>query len=171
MEFGRRLFLVAAAVLTAAATISPPVTDAATGMLRATFRGERIALREVRQHHCHKTRHAVIRCFATSAQRDQDLDGRRLSLVAGASSVAYVTFFEHAYYGGSSLTVADEIPHLGTLGWNDAISSFKTLNGRRPKWWSDTYYGGLAWQWSAGAWVSYVGDGANDRFSSVKHVP
>lgn len=154
----------------AAGGLGAPATEAATGTLRATFRGARIPLREIRQHHCHNARHAVIRCFASSAERDQDLAGSRFAVTAG-TAVAYVTFFEHAYYGGSSLTVTEPIPHLGTLGWNDAISSFKSLNGQKPKWWPDTYYAGLPWQWGAGAWVSYVGDGANDRFSSVKNVP
>lgn len=86
-------------------------------------------------------------------------------------AAAYVTFFEHSSYGGVSYTGSQPLPSLVTIGWNDAISSFKSLNGQRPRWWEHTDYTGLAWQSSAGAWVRYVTDGANDRFSSVKNVP
>jgi hypothetical protein len=82
-----------------------------------------------------------------------------------------VTFYQHASYGGASFTASQPQPDLQNFGWNDVISSFKSLNGQRPKWWDHIGYVAPAWQWSAGAWVSYVGDGANDRFSSAKNVP
>jgi len=64
-----------------------------------------------------------------------------------------------------------EWPDLGTIGWAHKISSFKSLNSGRPRWWAGASYTGTYWQWAAGAQVSYVGDGANDRFRSVKNLP
>jgi hypothetical protein len=60
---------------------------------------------------------------------------------------------------------------MRAIGWNDQISSFKSLNDGRPKWWRDINFAGTAWQWGAGAWTPYVGDGANDQFSSVANEP
>lgn len=148
-----------------------PAMASNSGQPRASLQGASIPLREVGQHHCHNAKGLMISCFATSRARDRDLGRQRQAIAANSMSVAYVTVYEHSYYGGASLTIFDPISHLGTLGWNDAISSFKSLNGQRPKWWPDTFYAGLPWQWAAGAWVSYVGNAANDRFSSVKNVP
>lgn len=171
MRNGRRALLGSVALIASLAVSASPATGSAADTsrpLRATLNGRSIPLRQVRQHHCHNLRNPTIRCFSRASTRDKDL-GVGGSLVFAAASTPYVTFFEHAYYGGASLVVADPIPHLGVLGWNDAISSFKSASGQRPRWWRDTYYSGTWWQWASGAWVSYVGDAANDQFSSVKN--
>jgi hypothetical protein len=88
-----------------------------------------------------------------------------------ALATYYVTFYEHASYGGASYTASQPISDLTAWGWNDHVTSFKSLNGQRPKWWENAGYSPPTWQWAAGAWVSNVGSAANDRFSSVANVP
>ncbi len=167
------------------ATASPPYTANATDdppHRRAELRGSDLSLHEVSRYHCHDGRHPVIRCFTTAAERDLDAWAETPTALGGTESVGpdaiamrsavyYVTFYEHASYGGSSFTTSQAISDLTETGWNDAISSFKSLNGQRPKWWEHAGYAGASWQWAAGAWVANVGSGANDVFSSLKNVP
>ncbi len=82
-----------------------------------------------------------------------------------------MTVFAHENYGGSSFSASVSYSHLGILGWNDMITSFKSLNGQHPKFWHDAEYGLPAWQWAVGARVPNVGPGANDKFSAMRNVP
>jgi hypothetical protein len=142
----------------------------ATSGMRADLAGRPIRLLDVSRYHCHDVGASRIACFRTAGARDQDLRRRTLGTLA-TTGVYYVTWYEHSNYGGASFAASQSYSDLSSLGWNDAISSFKSLNGQRPKFWSDAGYGLPAWQWPAGAWVSYVSDPANDRFSSVQNVP
>lgn len=126
-------------------------------------------------YHCHDLEAPVIRCFGTEKERDADVLGESgIASTEGllsVTSVTYVLWYEHSAYGGSSFSASGPVPNLGTIGWSNRISSFKSTNGGRPMWWDGTSYTGSDWQWPTSAWVSYVGDGANDRFSSVRNVP
>lgn len=161
--------------------VTAPAASTAGDAAHATHRDVSIPLEDVSRYHCHDGQYPLIRCFDTSDERDADVgeqpakdlasfveaDGFDLSLTV----VAYVTFWEHAAYGGASYTASQPNPNLGEYGWNDKVTSFMSLNGQRPKWWEHANYGTPAWRWSAGAWVSNVGSGANDTFSSVQNVP
>lgn len=165
--------LVASALLLAA---MPQAAQADAG-LHAVVGRRAIPLRAVSRYHCHDLDLPTIRCFREALTRDRQV-GRRLQ-EDGASTAArtaallayYVTFYEHANYGGASYTTSTSLTNLGNIGWNDIVSSFKSLNGSRPRWWEDAGYVGISFVWSAGANVSYVGATANDRFSSVKNDP
>jgi hypothetical protein len=140
----------------------------------AVLDGRSIPLKDVVNHHCHDLDAGVYRCFATEAERDADalttVDDELLGPL-GTQGFTYAIAYAAINYGGSSLWISSSIPDLSTIGWNDVISSFKSTNGGRPKWWAAANYSGSSWQWIASAWVPYVGDSANDRFSSVKNVP
>lgn len=180
-----RRAVVQALILTMSAIVTPLVANAGGPLeLRAYLAGQPIALDAVARYHCHDREYPVIDCFATEQERDHDagLTPRAVAVAAApdsslfgainlASAVFYVTFYEHSNFAGASYATSQAIAHLGLIGWNDAISSFKSLNGQRPKWWQDIDFAYFSWQWPASYWVSYVGDGANDRFSSVKNVP
>jgi len=152
---------------------------AATDGVQVELEGVSIPRTDAAKYHCHDRDYPVVRCFRTPQARDRDgataeplgLDAKLATSVQATSSLFYVTFYEHANYLGASFTTSAQIGDLGVLGWNDRISSFKSLSGQRPKWWQDNNYLGTSWQWAAGAHVANVGDGANDRFSSVKNVP
>jgi hypothetical protein len=144
--------------------------------LRAQRGDKAIELSQVAQFHCHDGSYPVIECFDSALERDVDLlvtinmsaDG---PIPEPPPATAYVTWFDAINYGGSSFTASVSYSDLGILGWEDRISSFKSLNGGRPKWWRDTGFSGTAWRWPAGAWVSNVGVDANDQWSSVANVP
>lgn len=149
-----------------------------TGGLTAEYGGHAIALEVVANYHCHDSSYPAIRCFDSPADRDSD---QAAAVNASATSgtdgpepipgASYVTWFAAANYGGSSFTASSSYADLASIGWNNSISSFKSLNGGRPKWWQSTNFAGTSWQWAAGAQVSYVGDAANDQFTSVANVP
>jgi hypothetical protein len=153
--------------------------------VQAVLYGRPIPLKEVVNHHCHDLDAPVYRCFETEAERDVDalvfvdvdLTGATTSSLdalvgpLGTLSFTFALAYTAINYGGSSLLISNPTPDLSVFGWNDTISSFKSTNGGRPKWWSGANYSGTWWQWGTSAWVSYVGDDANDRFTSVKNVP
>lgn len=163
------------AVWTIAALIIASAAANAQGptSLTAVHDGVGIPLANVSKYHCHDGVNAVIRCFDTAAERDADLieEGGGEAQTGVPGLVYYVTFYWDADYGGASFTASGSYSDLRLLDWNDAISSFKSLTGGHPKWWRDINFGGDFWQWSAGAWVPYVGNTANDQFSSVANVP
>jgi hypothetical protein len=152
--------------------------------LSAFLDGQRIPLVDVSLYHCHDIEAPIIRCFRTAAERDDELvqdlrstgsvgttSDLSLASILSSQSVNYVLWYAAIDYGGTSMFTSGAISNLGTLGWDNMISSFKSTNGGRPKWWDGTGYTLIAWQWSASAWVAYVGDDANDKFSSVQNVP
>lgn len=135
----------------------------------ATLDGSPIPLASVRNHHCHDLAWPTIRCFQTARERDADavVTIRELAL----DSTSYVTVFEDDNYGGFSMSFSIDQPNLVLVGWNDVITSFKSLNGGHPKFWENANYGTPSWQWATSAWVANIGSGANDKFSSLKDVP
>jgi len=156
--------------------------DASPEAPTARLDGAAIPLSEVPKFHCHDGRYPVIHCFTTEISRDRDAAAATQAEAgrAGVSSevdlesshlVYYVTFYQHAGYGGASYTTWQPLADLSTMFWNDIISSFKSLNGQRPKWYVHANYGTPSYQWTAGQQVENVGESANDRFSSVKNVP
>lgn len=166
--------------------------------VRAVLEGRSIPVGDVHRYHCHDGAYPEVRCFNDEPSRDRDAGSQgaveatgpaattvigtgaaertitraaRLSDTTSASATYYVTFYEHANYGGASYTASQSISDLSNFGWNDAVTSFKSLSGQRPKWWENAGYTPPTWQWSAGAWVANVGSAANDRFSAVANVP
>jgi hypothetical protein len=170
MHTARVLLVVMAAILSPLAA-APAEADAP---LRVILNGHTISPTDASSLHCTDVFYPRIDCFSDAARRD-DVVRRRRRLTATSSaslsSVVYVTFYADINFGGASFSTAGAISDLTAVGWNDRISSFKSLNGGRPAWWRDAGFAGTLWRWSAGTWVSYVGDGANDQFSSVANVP
>jgi hypothetical protein len=152
-----------------------PVAASGEETLLAEYAGKEIALTDVAYYHCHDLAYPTILCFDSAEERDADAGIDSFANSAddemGLLATNYVVWYEHANYLGGSYMTSSAWSDLEPIGWAYRISSFKSLNGQRPKWWSGASYSGTSWQWAAGAWVSYVGDGANDRFRSVKNVP
>jgi hypothetical protein len=164
--FSRLAAAMAVLVITLATAISASGSD---GALIATLNGKPIEADLVSKYHCRDAGARQIRCFMTAEARDDDADATQG--VESLTVTYYVTWYEHINYGGASFSASSDWTNLGIIGWNNTISSFKSLNGGRPKWYDQTNYGLPSSQWAAGAWVSYVGDARNDTFSSVKNLP
>ncbi len=154
-------------------------TSAATPAIQAEADGHAIALADVSRYHCHDLASPLIRCFATAAARDADEAAMVRALSPGgtlttdasaATTSAYVRWYLDANYGGPSFDAFLAYRDLGTIGWNDKISSFMTYAGGHPRWWKDIGFAGVSWDWGAGVSVPNVGTAANDQFSSVERL-
>lgn len=90
---------------------------------------------EAADFHCHDRDLPTITCFATSDERDDDLSAGD----SGSTLLAdpYVALFEDEGYGGASYVAYNPFSDLGVIGWNDMITSFKSLNGQRPRLYAD----------------------------------
>lgn len=132
--------------------------------LRATLDGASLPLSKVASYDCHDLRYPVITCFRDVEDRDRDM--QRPDVV---DSLPYVNVFRDEDYGGQSYIISESEPNLASIGWNDVITSFKSLNSGRPRFYQDASYGTPSWRWPAGAWVANVGTYANDKFSSVEN--
>lgn len=153
-----------------------PSTSLGSGGLRAVYQGVPIPLSQVASHHCHDVMYPLIECFDSGSARDLDLaahDASNAPSSASASALltSYVTWYEAINYGGSSFTASSSYSDLSSISWDNRISSFKSLNGGRPKWWQNSNFSGISWHWLAGAQIPDVGSSANDQFSSVQNVP
>lgn len=134
---------------------------------RAQLDGQPIALADVARFNCHDRDLPLIRCFDSAVERDQDLVARSAEL---AAVTAYVTWYADAnFVKPPSYTAFWSVPDLTGLGWNDKISSFHSLDGGHPRWWRDVDNKGDFWDWGTLS-ISYVGDAANDKFSSVERL-
>lgn len=172
LGMGIVLALLSVSPVQAAATPagSPPV-------IRAEVGGRPIPLADVARFHCHDLASPLIRCFPTSAERDADEaaiaaigaspDGAP-TLASSSVISPYVRWYLDANSGGPSFDASIAYSDLGAIGWNDKISSFLTYAGGHPRWWRDVGFTPVSWDWGIGVSVPYVGDAANDQFSSVE---
>lgn len=167
---GLMVAVVVASGLAWAAVPTSAASDSAE--VRAILNGKPIALADVSRYHCHDRAYPLIRCFRASADRDAD-EVTAATLQGGAAlsvTVApYVRWYADINFGGSSFAAYFSYANLGVIGWNDAISSFTTYAGGHPKWWQDTGFSGTHWDWGTTSFL-YVGDLANDKFSSVERL-
>jgi hypothetical protein len=140
--------------------------------LTATLDGRAISLASVGSLHCHDLDHPIIRCFRSQARLDRAIRrsvGSRLRRpgAAGITAVAYVRVYEHSHYEGASIHLSISYANLATIGWNDRISSYKSVNGGAGTFWHDAYQDGTDDDFCCNTNVANVGSTHNDRFSSV----
>lgn len=166
---GRTAALAAIVLMVVAGTVGV----AAGGPLRADLGGRPIALDDVARYHCHDADYPLIHCFLS--QQDLLDSVARYTADAeaevGATGTAYVRAYADASFGGSSFTFTADYSNLGTIGWNDRISSFLSLNCGAGEFREHAGYAGFRYPFWCGDRVAYVGDAYNDRFSAVRRQP
>lgn len=171
--------LALALALVSVASAAAVGTTAAASAIQAQVDGHPIAAADVSRYHCHDLASPLIRCFTTAAARDADeaaMTGAA-TVVAGdapggtaATVTPYVRWYLDVNYGGLSFDASVAYRDLGTIGWNDKISSFMTYTGGHARWWRDVGFAGVSWDWGVGVSVPNVGPAANDQFSSVERL-
>jgi hypothetical protein len=155
--------LVAALLLPPAASASQPSIE-----ITADLAGRAIPLAEVSEHHCHDLDFPRIHCFDTASELSLAL--RPVLGLLGVTATSYVQVFEHAWYGGGSMTMSQDYTVLATIGWNDRISSFKALNSETGKFHWDWFYGGsMPYTFCCNQNVPTLGTW-NDNISSVRRT-
>ena len=169
------LSLSAGATGAPSASTQPSRVDPDGNIVTAVYRGQAIDPTQASHYFCHTRDYPVVRCFDSQAEVDQDLG---LSQPAAAerspsadvspdwSGGAYTIGYWDSNYGGSALTIYGAVSSLEVVGWNDAISSIKSVNCGIPRYYVDISYGGYYWQNGCNVWSSSLGS-YNDTFSSV----
>jgi len=120
----------AAACIAVALILTTPAA-AAEPSLAADLDGNPIALVEVAQHHCHDFDRPRIHCFRSAAALDDAIAGWTAARPADGTSPSealatlYVRVYEHQGYQGASLAISSSTTNLGSVGWNDRISSVR----------------------------------------------
>lgn len=96
-------------------------------------------------------------------------------VVALASTVIGI-FYENASYGGASYVASVSqngcygyshgYTNLGSIGWDNRISSFRSYSNCRTAIFANTNYGGSSYGYYTNS--SYVGSAMNDQASSIR---
>jgi hypothetical protein len=167
----------------AAAGNSLSVVDPDGKVVTATYQGRSINPTLASHYFCHTRDYPVVRCFDSQAEVDADLgiveptepglkDADTAAgpsadnVTPGWSGLAYTIAYWDANYGGSALTIYNAIPALSVLGWDDAISSIKSINCGIPRYYLDPNYASSYWQNACNTWSANLYS-VNDTFSSV----
>ena len=145
-------------------------SGAVAGGLSATLDGTPISLARAATLSCHDFDYPVLRCFTSATAMGVDAARRASeskanvapdSLIGGG----YVTAFEHALYAGAAVGLSTNQPWLGSIGWNDRISSFKSF-GATGNFQENSPGGGFVFSFGATTTVPSLNGTYNDRFSS-----
>jgi hypothetical protein len=153
------------AVVHAALALAVSATSAmgASGFEQESPRTE---VRRTPDTHCHDLGPMALTCFPTEAERDAALGAFAGDDIVLASSSGYVVAYSSPSFGGSSVVLSQDYGHLGHIGWDDRISSYKAYTPLTGYFFEHTWYGGRAQAYCCNAQVTYVGDALNNRFSS-----
>lgn len=142
-----------------------PLSASAAG-LSATLDGKRLRLDRVPEFNCHDFDYPVIRCFSSPEGISADVAARLEGGPASARLLlgGYVTAYEDSGYLGSSISLSADYASLGSIGWNDRISSFKSF-GAVGGFWEHSPPAGFYYGYTTNTQVSNLGT-YNDRFSA-----
>jgi Beta/Gamma crystallin len=118
-----------------------PSRAAATGAPRAApiayLDGHPIQLSDVGKHHCEDFAYPVIHCFSTQAALDA-----ATTASLSAASVNYVAVYEYTNFQGASMYFSQDYSSLVVIGWNDRISSLRSMNNMASTFYTDWFYTG-----------------------------
>lgn len=153
--------------------MAPATTTAGSG-IRAVMDGKPISLEDARQLSCHDFDYPVLTCFETSeemaaaaAERAQAVKLDAMDGTASVAAAGYVIVYVHGTFGGPSRAISRDYSYLGTIGWNDVISSLMSF-GASGRFYEHAPPSGFVYFFYATSQVSYVGNTYNDKFSSVE---
>jgi len=81
--------------------------------------------------------------------------------------LGYVRVYNDAGFDGASMVLSASYENLSTIGWNDRISSYKSVNAGSGVFSEHASGAGNDTSFCCNVNVSYVGAAKNDTFSSV----
>ena len=166
------LQMVGSLILTVVLAGVPAHASAKT--IHVTLDGRPSTVRQAAAFHCHDLTVFKLRCFTSSAERDRAVDNILWSPTNGSgedepgrpASTGYVIAYAAITYGGSSVVLSMNYANLGTIGWNNIISSYRVFTNLTGAFYQNTSYGGGTQLYCCFSDVAYVGDPFNDTFSS-----
>ena len=154
------LALAATAPLTAAAEQASDALARADG-LSAYLDGRRIKPEEVGNWYCQDFAYPIIECYSDP----ETLEDRAHSLLT-AGTGDYVVIYDFTGYAGSYMYVSQNYTVLAVIGWNDRVSSMRSINAGAGNFHVDWFYGGSAYYFCCNNQYASLG-GFDNTFSSV----
>lgn len=157
--------------LTALILAASSAAAAEPGQLSVVLDGKPATVSQAAAYHCHDLRFGLLECYKDAADRDNAVAAilgnaaEVLSPVA-ATSTGYVIVWADPTYAGASAVLSQDYANLGTIGWNDRISSYKVYTTYTGAFYDQANYQGLTQYYCCFSQVSYVGAQYNDIFSS-----
>jgi hypothetical protein len=149
-------------MLLEALVVPQPVAGAE---VTANLDGRPLPVSEINRFHCEALDYPRVHCFRSASDRDARVRSAvraNLSLATG-----YVIAWQDAGFLGPSITLSGDVSNLGSLGWNDRITSFKAFSGASGRFYEHANYAGVYYAFCCGVQVSNVGQTYNDKFSSL----
>lgn len=149
-------------------------TPATAASVQAVLGDRPIALTDVTRYHCHDAAHPMIHCFRSARQANVAFHaavraGRSAASVSlEALAITYIRVFVHSNYQGGSIYLSEDYDNLGTIGWNDVISSYKAMNSQSGSMYEHALRGGRVEHFCCNADVYYIGNWMNDRASAIE---
>ena len=160
--------LVALLALPTAAAAHDPGGTGSAGPVVADLAGHPLAVAQIPAWYCHDLDYPRIHCFTSAAELEHALAVRLSAQPAGTAAASIdLAIYADANWQGGTTVISQTYPDLGTIGWNDKISSFKVLNGVAGHFATDIYNSGPYDAFAPYQLTTYVGDAWNDTFSSV----
>lgn len=156
-------------LLITVASLSPTATVAANDdgpKLRAMLGPTVIDPRDVGRYHCHDLDYPVITCFRSSDALEEAVESHQRDQ-AGPTAVPYVRIFETSTFQGASVTLAQNYPRLSDIGWNDRISSFRSVNGGSGTFFKNAQFLGDSYTFCCDQQFPNMAGAWNDAISSV----
>jgi len=151
--------LVVAVLATAALVV--PVATARADTLTATLDDQPISLSQAAESSCHDFEYPLIRCFRSTEDLLVAIDATQ-GLATG-----YVIVWADATFDGASMSLSRNYAYLNDIGWNDRISSFRSY-GASGRFLEHSPGSGFIYTYAGSAYVTYVGNTYNDKFSAFE---
>lgn len=158
--------------LTALIVAASPAAAAEPARFIAVLDGQPATVSQAAAYYCHDLRTGVLECYKDAADRDNAVAkilGNEPSEVLGtlgSASTGYVIVWADPSYAGASAVLSHDYANLGSIGWNDRISSYKVYTTYTGAFYDQANYQGLTQYYCCFSQVSYVGAQYNDIFSS-----
>lgn len=131
------------------------------------YDGDVISVARAAELSCNALDPANVQCFATTSEMEASVAAffaRDDALTAAVLTTGYVVVYEDDGYNGASRTLSADVYDLGSIGWNDRISSFKSF-GATGNFRENSPPSGFTYNYGTSTAVTSVGSTYNDKFS------
>jgi len=163
----RGYFVRATVIVALLASVAAPPANARG--IAVKLDGQPISRGQVGALSCHDLDYPEIRSFRSVTALEADASAMLASRSSGMSlaplTAGYVEVFQDITYAGSAAILSVNQPWLSSIGWNDKISSFKSI-GATGRFDENSPSGGFGYYYGSTARIPDVGSFYNDKFSA-----
>ena len=163
LSFRARLLALLAVILVASPAAARPTSAATAG--KVLLDGSVATISAATEYHCHDLK-LRLECFTSAQARNRTVRATIATTTVSAASSGYVIAWADASYLGASVVLSQDYANLGSIGWNDRISSYKVYTSLTGAFYQHSSYWGTTKYFCCFSNVAYVGNAYNDLFSS-----